>query len=601
MHIILTLIIAVNTSAQSVNIQFTPQEQAWIDANPIVYHGYDPEWKPIGFIDDNGKFSGISSGYLDLIGPRIGIEFKPYSGIKQWSESIQLIKDKKILLLPALAQNEERNTFLDFTDTYSSYPFVIVSRKDGEFLGSLDYLDGKKVATPKDYYITGLLEQEQIDIDFVYKSGTEECLLAVSTGEVEATVVNLAVVSHYLNYYGFENLKIAAPTHYPKMEVKMGVAKGSPEFVSILQNGINTLSQQEKSDIIQNWVSVQYDYGVNMTKVWVIASISASIAILIFGTFFYYNRKMKKEIILRKEAQIALNKSFDEITLQKQIIELKNEEVMASITYAQRLQNAILPTKQQIETVLTNSFVLFLPKDIVSGDFYYLETKNNGNLVFFTAADCTGHGVPGAMVSLVCSNALHQAVIEENLDSPALILDSAKANLEKRFARSGDNIKDGMDVSFCCLNKATKELMWSGGYNPLWVIRSNTLLDQTHKFLEIYPDKNKPNLTQSESFHLIEIRADRQPVGKYEYYKPFTNHSIQLFEGDSVYLSSDGYADQFGGENGKKLKSKTFKNLLIDLQSKSMKEQHSFLNKEFFKWKSDFEQIDDVCVFAVRV
>lgn len=248
----MTLIIGINSSAQQVNIQFTPQEQAWIDAHPIVYHGYDPEWKPIGFIDDNGKFSGISSGYLELIGPRIGIEFKPYSGIKQWSESIQLIKDQKVLLLPALAQNEERNTFLDFTETYSSYPFVIVSRKDGEFIGSLDYLDGNKVAAPKNYYMTGLLEQEQIDMDFVYKSGTEECLLAVSTGEVEATVVNLAVVSHYLNYNGSENLKIAAPTRYPKLEVKMGIAKGNPEFVSILQKGINTLTQQEKSDIIQN-------------------------------------------------------------------------------------------------------------------------------------------------------------------------------------------------------------------------------------------------------------------------------------------------------------------------------------------------------------
>ena len=348
-------------------------------------------------------------------------------------------------------------------------------------------------------------------------------------------------------------------------------------------------------------MSVQYDYGVNMTKVWTVAGISAGIAILIFGTFFYYNRKMKKEITLRKEAQIALNKSFDEITVQKQIIELKNEEVMASITYAQRLQNAILPTKEQIKTVLSNSFVFFLPKDIVSGDFYYLETKNNGNLVFFTAADCTGHGVPGAMVSLFCSNALHQAVIEENMNSPALILDSAKANLEKRFARSGDNIKNGMDVSFCCLNKTTKELTWAGGYNPLWIIRSNSKIDSTHAFVDSVKDESKVSILNSDDYHLIEIRADRQPVGKYEYYKPFTNHTIQLFDGDTIYLSSDGYADQFGGDNGKKLKSKTFKNLLIDLQLKSMKEQHSILNKEFIKWKSDFEQIDDVCVFGVKI
>lgn len=599
--LILTLLIGFSSFAQDGSIDFTAEEQKWIEEHPVVFHGYDPEWKPIGFVDDNGKYTGISADYLNLIGPRIGIEFKPYDGIKSWSHSLELLHNGDILFLPALAQNEERNKFLDFTDTYSSYSFVIVSRKDGDFIGGMEDLDGKKVATPENYFITGLLEQEQSNIDFVYKGGTEECLLAVSTGEAEATVANLAVVSHYLNYSGFENLKISAPAHYPKIEVKMGVAKNNEALVSILQKAINSITPKEKNEIVQNWVSVQYDHGVNMAKVWTISAIIGGVVLIAFLSFYYYNRKLKKEITLRKEAQEALNKSFDEITVQKKIIEHKNEEVMASITYAERLQKAILPTATQISTALKDAFVLFLPKDIVSGDFYYLETKADGNKVFFTAADCTGHGVPGAMVSLVCSNALHQAVIEDDLNKPADILDSAKNNLEQRFARSGKNIKDGMDVSFCALDIKAKKLMYAGAYNPLWIVRHNSHLDTSKQYIASCEESTKPTIMESDDYHLIEVRADRQPVGKYEYYTPFVNHEMTLLEGDSIYLSSDGYADQFGGDKGKKMKSKNFKKLLLDIQNESLDKQHDILNKHFFDWKNDFEQIDDVCVFGVKI
>ena len=380
----------------------------------------------------------------------------------------------------------------------------------------------------------------------------------------------------------------------------MGVAKNNEELVSILQKGMNAITDKEKNKIVQNWVSVEYDHGVNMTKIWTISGIVGGIVFLIFGSSIYYNRKLKGEITLRKEAQVALNESFDNITLQKKIIEIKNDEVMASITYAERLQKAILPTEVQIKNSLKNSFVLFLPKDIVSGDFYYMETKNDGNDVFFTAADCTGHGVPGAMVSLVCSNALHKAVIEDDLEKPSDILDSAKANLEKRFMKSGENIKDGMDISFCKLDVLNKKLMFAGAYNPLWIVRHNKDVKMTNDYIESCTE-HKPQIIESESYHLIEVRADRQPVGKYEYSKPFINHEINLIEDDTVYLSSDGYADQFGGDKGKKMKSKNFKKLLLDIQHETMQVQHDMLRNHFFNWKVNYDQIDDVCVFGVRV
>jgi ABC-type amino acid transport substrate-binding protein/serine phosphatase RsbU (regulator of sigma subunit) len=594
-------VVCINLQAQNSIVTLTADEQIWVNSNPIVYHGYDPEWKPVDFVDENGKYVGITSDYLSLIGPKVGIDFQPYPGIKTWSEAIDLLKSGEILLLPALAQNTERNAYLDFTDTYLSHAYVIVSKKEGDFIGGLDFLENKKVATPENYYITGLLEQEQINMDLVYKSGTEDCLMAVSTGEADVTVVNIAVVSHYLNYSGFEDLKIASPTRYPDMEVKMGVAKNNQELVSILQKGISAISDKEKNEIVQNWVSVEYEHGTDMAKVWTISGIVGGIVFLIFASFYYYNRKLKKEILLRKKAQGALNKSFDDISDQKKIIEYKNEEVMASITYAQRLQKAILPTEEQISTALPQSFVLFLPKDIVSGDFYYLETKNEGNDVFFTSADCTGHGVPGAMVSLVCSNALHQAIIEDDLNKPSEILDSAKINLEKRFVKSGDNIKDGMDISFCKLNHTDKKLMYAGAYNPLWIVRHNKHIEFTKTYILNNGENNPPHLLESNDYHLIELSADRQPVGKYEYATPFLNHENDLLEADTIYLSSDGYGDQFGGEKGKKMKSKNFKKLLLEIQDQDMSTQNKTLSKHFFEWKGNYEQIDDVCIFGVKI
>jgi ABC-type amino acid transport substrate-binding protein len=582
-------------------IELTAKEKQWIKENPVVSFGYDPQWKPVGFMDENGDFQGISSGYLDLISERVGLEFKPYPNIKTWDESLKLVANKEVLFVPAVTFTEERTSFLDFTETHSSYAFVIVSRKDNAYIGGLDYLEDVKVAAPKSYYITGELEKLDINMNFTYHPGVKDCLESVAKGETDATVTNLAVVTHYLSYPEFENLKIAAPTSFANDKMRMGVAKGNPELVSILNKGLGTMTQLEKSTIIQKWVTVQYDHGVDMKKVLTIAGVIGGIVFIIFGAFFYYNRKMKKEIVLRHEAQIALNESFKEIQNQKVVIEEKNEDVMASIIYAQRLQNAILPTVTQIKSALNNSFVLFMPKDIVSGDFYFLETKHDNNLVFFSSADCTGHGVPGAMVSLVCANALHEAVIENDLNKPSEILDSAKFNLEQRFARSGENIKDGMDISFCSLNLVKKEIQWAGANNPIWIVRDNNKIEKTENLIDNFSSEKLPKLTRSDNFHLIEITANRQPVGKFDYYKPFTNHTIQLCDGDTLYLSSDGYADQFGGENGKKMKSLNLKKLLLNIQSKSMLEQHNILVNKFNSWKGDIEQVDDVCIFGVKI
>ncbi|GAB5538885.1 MAG: hypothetical protein Salg2KO_09880 [Salibacteraceae bacterium] len=304
-----------------------------------------------------------------------------------------------------------------------------------------------------------------------------------------------------------------------------------------------------------------------------------------------------KKLIADKEAlEEEVNKRTAEIVHQKEIIEHKSEEILASITYAKRIQTAILPTDHYFKANLPDSFVLYKPKDIVAGDFYWMTRVDD--CVIFAAADCTGHGVPGAMVSVVCSNALNRAVGEYGLSKPADILFKTRELVIERFERQSknkdigdDTIKDGMDIALCALQPSTNELFFAGAQNPLWVVSQREKLN------------SEPDITliMENGKWLHEYKPDKQPIGKYAEMKPYTHRVVKLEDGDVMYLFTDGFADQFGGDRGKKLKYKPFKKLLSDISDHPMAEQHKQLDLFFEEWRGDLEQVDDVCVIGVRL
>ena len=258
------------------------------------------------------------------------------------------------------------------------------------------------------------------------------------------------------------------------------------------------------------------------------------------------------------------------IRLQKEMIEEKNQEIMDSITYAKRIQNAILPPAKVVKEYLKESFILYKPKDVVAGDFYWMEQKEGK--VLFAAADCTGHGVPGAMVSVVCNNGLNRSVREYGLTDPGKILDKTRAIVIQEFEKSEEEVKDGMDIALCSLEG--NKLQYAGAHNPLWIIRNG---------------------------ELIETKANKQPIGQFDHPEPYTTHSFDLEQGDSLYIFSDGYVDQFGGVKGKKFKTRAFRDLLLSIQDKPMEEQKTVIDEAFETWRGNLEQIDDVCVIGVRV
>lgn len=298
--------------------------------------------------------------------------------------------------------------------------------------------------------------------------------------------------------------------------------------------------------------------------------LASVIAFLIFTIIFlgfifraFKNAKKQRDFIELKEK---------ETQKQKQLIEEKNKEILDSIEYALRIQTAILPPSRIVKQYLENSFILYKPKDIVAGDFYWMETLND--LVLFAACDCTGHGVPGAMVSVVCHNALNRAVREFGLWQPAAILDKTAEIVLENFSKSEEEIQDGMDISICALNTKTKTLQWAGANNSLFLITNG---------------------------HLTETKADKQCIGYNDNVKPFTNHQFKLQSDTSIYLFTDGFADQFGGQRERKLTRNGFRVLLLSIQHLPIQQQATELDKFITNYKQAIEQTDDILVIGVSV
>ncbi|MBA2611719.1 MAG: SpoIIE family protein phosphatase [Bacteroidetes bacterium] len=342
---------------------------------------------------------------------------------------------------------------------------------------------------------------------------------------------------------------------------------------------------------LSDLLSLAAIFGGILFKVlhWPIADSMILFGMIFLGiTLIGWNRLFSREIVLRKEAEDKVKEAFAEL-------EEKNKEILDSINYAKRLQDAILPSEKLWLSYLPNSFVFYKPKDIVAGDFYWIEKVSQKSLVdsqqpediiLFAAADCTGHGVPGALVSVVCSNALNRTVKEFNITEPGKILDKVRELVIETFEKSENEVKDGMDISLCALNIKTLQLKWAGANNPLWYLQSP---------LEEVGEQRPGDSVMSE------IKADKQPIGKYADEKPFTTHTIQLKKGDIIYVFTDGYADQFGGPKGKKFKYKQLLELLVSSKNKQLSDQKNILGSTFKNWRAALDQVDDVCIIGVRL
>ncbi len=292
-----------------------------------------------------------------------------------------------------------------------------------------------------------------------------------------------------------------------------------------------------------------------------------------------YTRRLELEKIrleqIVKERTEEVVKQKDEIEKQRDEIADKNRSITDSIEYASRIQTAVLPSNEYANEILPEHFILFRPRDIVSGDFYWMTKKDN--LLVLIAADCTGHGVPGAFMSMLGVSFLNEIVNRHDITKASVILNDLRRDVKKTLGQEGKEgeAKDGMDIALCVVDLEKMKMQYAGAYNPMYLYRNN---------------------------ELIEVKADRMPIGIYIKEKEsFTNNEIDLKKGDTFYIFSDGYQDQFGGEDGSKFKTKNFKQLLQEIHQKPMVEQREILDKRIDEWRGKWEQVDDIIVLGVKV
>ena len=302
--------------------------------------------------------------------------------------------------------------------------------------------------------------------------------------------------------------------------------------------------------------------------IYIAISIGGIILSIFIALIIYRNYKRTQK------AHAIISKQKNEIEKQKHFVEEKNKEVMDSIHYAKRIQRALLTSENYFKKHVSDFFILYKPKDIVSGDFYW--ALNLNNKFYLATADCTGHGVPGAFMSLLNISFLNEVIIEKKITRPDLILDEIRNDIIKALNPEGnEKAKDGMDCSLCCFDFEKMELTVAAANNPVWILRNDKL---------------------------IEIKPDKMPVGMYaDEVKPFSLEIFKIERGDIVYTFTDGYADQFGGPKGKKFKYKQLENNLITNSGKPMEEQKVLLLNAFDNWKEGLEQVDDVLLIAIKV
>ncbi len=326
------------------------------------------------------------------------------------------------------------------------------------------------------------------------------------------------------------------------------------------------------------------------------------LAALLFGALIIavisilsYRRKVKANKLLKTQKEeiehqkVELEQSNEEILAARDEIEGKNvviteqrdvalkqkQEITDSIHYAQRIQDAVLPSKNMFVNFIDDYFVFFKPKDIVSGDFYWM-TRVDEKLIV-TAADCTGHGVPGAFMSMLGVTFLNEIVNKGKELVPGKILDKLRAKVIESLHQEEGDTKDGMDMSIAVIDTTKKEIQFAGAYNPLYIIRNK-------------------------SEEITKVKGDRMPIGIHlKMEDDFTNHVINYNSGDIIYLFSDGYVDQFGGEKGRKLKSVKFQELILTIKSKPMTEQKQILDNFLTKWRGDLEQLDDIIIIGLKL
>lgn len=370
------------------------------------------------------------------------------------------------------------------------------------------------------------------------------------------------------------------------------------------QQEIALLETQKERDTLL----IQQQKDTKRAMTWIIVlTILAALSILAN----LLNTRRKNQLLAKQKQEIQdqnadLEQKNDEIIAQRDEIESQRDlvfeqkeeledihsEITKSIEYAKKIQTAIIPKPDDLSVFAKESFVFFRPRDIVSGDFYWFGKIENATVL--TVADCTGHGVPGAIMSMLGMSLLKEIVMKEYITQPAIVLRKLRKEIIAALGQKGESgeQRDGMDMAMVCIHSDTQLIEFAGAFNPMYLIRQKTKASLPPEF---------EASIENENARLYVIQADKMPIAHYDRMDKFNNYEIKYEEGDQIYLFTDGFADQFGGPNQKKFMYKPFMNHLLQHSTKAMPIQGEILTSTFKEWKGDYDQIDDICVVGVKL
>lgn len=545
---------------KSHEINFSKTEHLWIQQHPTINFTGDPNWLPFEAFTKEGDYIGIIAGLIRIIEKRSSLRFNKIP-TKTWEESVEHLKSGKVDILTETTDSPLRSEFL-FTQAILPNPIIVMMQEGNPYVHSLRQLSEKKIAIIKEYGYISKIKEKYPDHNFYEVDNIQEGLSSVAEGKYDAMLSTMALGSYTVRQMQISNVRVVGKTEF-QTQIGFAVSREYAPLVGILNKIINSIEEQQKQKIMDKWVTQEYVEKIDYTLIYQIAAIAL---LIIIGTLFW-SWRLKKEIIRR--------------TILENRLAQANRQITDSIEFAAIIQQAFIPEEQELSLFFKDYFTIWEPRDIVGGDIYFFDKLDEKNQAILMVIDCTGHGVPGAFVTMLVKTLARNLIAhvkEENKRiSPAELLSvfnrSLKHLLKQQDKSSLSNA--GFDAAIILIDKDENELIYAGANIPLFYMKDSKI---------------------------IIIKADRHSLG----YKTsnadfkFTDHALSFDQTIQFYLTTDGYIDQNGGKKSFPMGKKQFKNILETHTEKTMMEQKRILKEALITYQGNEDRNDDITIVGFR-
>ncbi len=543
-----------------VQVHFTEEEQKWMQEHQTINFTGDPNWLPFEAFTKEGEYIGILASLLEVIEERSKITFNKLA-TKTWEESVALLKSGEVDMLTETTDSVLRSEFL-FTQSILPNPIVVIMQEGSPYVHSLRQLNTKKIAIIKEYGYTSKIKERYPDHGFYEVENIQEGLEAVSEGKYDAMLTTMALGSYMIKDMQLSNIRVVGRTEF-RTQIGFAVNHDYAPLVGILNKIIQSINEQEKQEILSKWVTQEYIEKTDYTLIWQIASVAL---LIILGTLFW-SWRLKREIARR-------------IILEEELAEA-NKQITDSIEFASIIQQAFIPEQKNLTEFFEDEFTLWQPRDIVGGDIYFFDKLYSDNKALLMVVDCTGHGVPGAFVTMLVKALTRNLIshINHNKEevSPATLLAVFNGSLKHLLKQHDKNSLSnaGFDAAILYIDKGENKIIYAGANIPLFYMKEGSMNS---------------------------IKADRHSIG-YKTSDPnfeFHEHRIDFDEHMQFYITSDGYIDQNGGEKGFPMGKKRMIKLLEEHNEKPMIEQKEMLVKALESYQGDEDRNDDITIVGFK-